>query len=107
MKLTAVVLAAVLLLSACATAKYQIPKEDLEFADAVGRAELAKFIEHYRTLHEEKRSPTDTEFGYWTAKYEQIETLYLLLASRIEESNLDWSSLVELINKILKATVIP
>lgn len=94
------VLADLFVLTGCAH-KYSIPKKDLEFVDSLGKAKMAKFIEHYQTLFREQRPPTAEEFGYWTATYEQVVDLYRMIKSRLEDQSIDFASFADLLKRAI------
>jgi len=81
--------AAAILLSGCALKRVSLPLSDVEALNALGTAEIPKFVEHYKSLYEEQRPPTSEEFGYWTAKYEVLNQLYLFFKGKIKVSEMD------------------
>ena len=84
-----VICAAVILLGGCALKRASLPLSDVEALNALGTAEIPKFVEHYKSLYEEQRPPTSEEFGYWTAKYETLNQLYLFFKGKIKVSEMD------------------
>ncbi|HDY90212.1 MAG TPA: hypothetical protein ENH82_19090 [bacterium] len=85
--------------------QYKIPQDDLNFADGIGRAELSKFLIHYQKLYDQQRPPTPEEFGYWTAKYEEIKMLYEWIKSKITTENLDVGSIKTILSEFLKVVI--
>ncbi len=98
--LLAAVLAALLVSAGCAST-YSIPREELDRVDALGTALYSRFVKHYRTLYEQGRAPTAEEFGYWTAKHEQVLSTYEYLKAQLRAVDFDRASLFALLEKLL------
>ena len=84
-----ILIAATILLTGCALKRVSLPLSDVEALNALGTAEIPKFVEHYKSLYEEQRPPTSEEYGYWTAKYETLNQLYLFFKGKIKVSEMD------------------
>ena len=84
-----------------------IPAEDAQVFQAVIRADLAAFIVHYKILHDAQRPPNDSEFGYWSAKWENARTMYRSILSKVEVSSSYYDLLVDLGLKLFALKVTP
>jgi len=91
MRLTILIaaLAILILCAGCPLKRASLPLSDVEALNALGTAEIPRFVEHYKSLYEEQRPPTSEEFGYWTAKYEVLNQLYLFFKGKIKVSEMD------------------
>jgi hypothetical protein len=83
----------------------QVPVEDIDMVKPLAEVDLPKFVEHYKTLHDESRPPSDEEFGYWTAKYENAVRMWELLLSRVTTGSSFWKFALD-IGKALFGTLV-
>lgn len=88
-EICAAFLAALVLFSVGCASRYSAPVEDVNYARRAGTAVVTKFVEHYRDLYEEGRPPTDAEYGYWSAAYENLKAWYQFLLGKVREDEVD------------------
>ena len=91
------VLLAVLAAAPACMPRASLPLRDVQALNALGTAEIPKFVEHYRALYEEQRAPTSEEFGYWSAKYEMLHRLYRYFQGEIKINELGNETLSNLL----------
>lgn len=96
----AAVLAALIVSAGCAST-YSIPRADLDRVDALGTALYSRFVEHYQTLYAEGRPPTAEEYGYWTARHEQVMSTYEHIKAQLRAVEFDRASLLAVLEKLL------
>ena len=83
----------------------QVPIEDIDMVKPLAEVDLPKFVQHYKALHDEGRAPTDEEFGYWTAKYENAMRMWELLLSRVTTGSSFWQFALDM-GKALFGTLV-
>lgn len=104
--LIALVVLAVLAAAPACMPRASLPLRDVQALNALGTAEIPKFVEHYSQLYAQQRAPTSEEYGYWTAKYEMLHRLYLYFKGEIAISELGNETLSNLLGNSWIASIL-
>jgi len=100
--LAAALMAAIVVYAAGCASAVKMPVDDAAALNALGTSEIPKFAAHYKELYEQQRPPTAEEYGYWMAKYELLQQIYLWAKGKIKFSEIDSDLLKRLLGGLDK-----